>query len=166
MKGGTAVARTIARFCSVFFVALALVPLMAHLLELPHKIHLSREDYFTVQQIYRGWSLLGLVTFAALVSTLLLAILSRRNPPALGWSLASFFAVAATQVVFWTFTFPTNQATDNWTKRPDDWQALRTQWEYSHAASAGLNLLALVTVILAVLAPGSRDGAAPPRGKT
>jgi hypothetical protein len=158
--------RTIVRFCSVFFVALALVPLMAHLLELPHKIHLSRDDYFTVQQIYRGWWLLGLVILAALVSTLLLAILSRRNRRAFVWSIVSFLAVAATQVVFWTFTFPANQATDNWTKRPDDWQTLRTQWEYSHAASAGLNLLALVTVILAVLAPDSRDGPVPPGGGT
>jgi hypothetical protein len=28
---------------------------------------------------------------------------------------------------------------------------LRTQWEHSHAASAGLNLLAMIAVILAVL---------------
>ena len=33
---------------------------MAHLFELPNKIHLSREDYLTVQQIYRGWALLGI----------------------------------------------------------------------------------------------------------
>jgi len=34
---------------------------MAHLLELPKKIKLSAEDYLIVQQIYRGWSLLGVV---------------------------------------------------------------------------------------------------------
>lgn len=57
-----------------------------------------------------------------------------------------------TQVVFWTFTFPANQATENWTQLPENWEALRTQWEYSHAASAALNLAALVAVFVSVLA--------------
>ena len=146
-------ARTIVRFCSVLFVALAFAPSLAHLLELPHKIGLPREEYFIVQQIYRGWALLGIVIFAALVSTLLLAVTSRRNRRASAWALAAFLAVAATQAVFWTFTFPTNQATENWTKQPENWEALRARWEYSHAAGAGLNLVALVTVIVAALAP-------------
>jgi hypothetical protein len=34
---------------------------------------------------------------------------------------------------------------------PANWAELRTRWEYSHAASAMLNLAALGTVILAVL---------------
>jgi hypothetical protein len=32
-------------FLSLLFAALALTPAMAHLLELPNKINLSREDY-------------------------------------------------------------------------------------------------------------------------
>jgi hypothetical protein len=43
-------------FLSLLFAALALAPAMAHLLELPNKINLSREDYLKVQQIYRGWA--------------------------------------------------------------------------------------------------------------
>lgn len=53
-------ART-ARFWSLLFAALALAPALAHLLELPNKIGLSRDDYLAVQQIYRGWALLGLL---------------------------------------------------------------------------------------------------------
>jgi hypothetical protein len=158
------VGRTLVRFCSVVFVALAQAPSLAHLLELPHKIRLSRDDYFTVQQIYRGWSLLGIVIFLALASTLSLAVASRRNRRALAWGVAAFLAVAATQAVFWAFTFPTNQATENWTKRPDDWEQLRVQWEYSHATGAGLTLFALVAVTLAALAPdppGRRDAERP-----
>lgn len=52
---------------------------MAHLLELPNKINLSREDYLTVQQIYRGWNLLAVVVFGALLSTLALTITVRRQ---------------------------------------------------------------------------------------
>lgn len=58
------------RFISLLFTALALAPTLAHLLELPNKINLSREDYLTVQQIYRGWALLGIVVIGALISTL------------------------------------------------------------------------------------------------
>jgi hypothetical protein len=32
-----------------------------------------------------------------------------------------------------------------------NWLELRRQWEYSHAASAALNLLALISLILSVL---------------
>lgn len=89
-----------ARFLALLFAALALAPALAHLLELPNKIGLSRDEYFTVQQIYSGWALLGIVVFGALFSTLALAV----------------------------------------------------QWEYSHAASAVLNLIAFIAVILSVLA--------------
>jgi hypothetical protein len=48
-----------ARFFSLLFAALALAPALAHLLELPNKIGLSRDNYLVVQQIYRGWALSG-----------------------------------------------------------------------------------------------------------
>jgi hypothetical protein len=44
------------RFCCLLFAAFALAPSLAHLLELPNKIHLPAEDYLRVQQIYRGWA--------------------------------------------------------------------------------------------------------------
>lgn len=65
------------RFAALLFTALALGPALAHLLELPNKIGLSREDYLTVQRIYSGWALLGVVVFGALLSTLALAIAVR-----------------------------------------------------------------------------------------
>lgn len=69
--------------------------------------------------------------------------------------LSLFFAALALAPAMahaWTFTFPANRATQNWTTLPENWMALRAQWEYSHAASAVLNLAALVAVILSVLA--------------
>jgi hypothetical protein len=51
----------------------------------------------------------------------------------------------------WTFTYPANQATNNWTVLPPNWQDLRSQWEYSHATGAGLNFIALITLIVSVL---------------
>lgn len=138
-------------FLSLLFVALALAPAMAHLLELLNKINLSREQYLVVQQIYRGWALLGFVVAGALLSTLALTISLRRKRRAFIPALIAFLCIAGTQVVFWTYTYPANQATNNWTMLPENWEELRRQWEYSHATSAILNLIALVMVSLSVL---------------
>lgn len=124
---------------------------MAHLLELLNKINLSREQYLVVQQIYRGWALLGFVVAGALLSTLALTISLRRKRRAFIPALIAFLCIAGTQVVFWTYTYPANQATNNWTMLPENWEELRRQWEYSHATSAILNLIALVMVSLSVL---------------
>jgi ABC-type cobalamin transport system permease subunit len=108
-------------------------------------------QYLIVQQIYRGWALLGTVVIGALLSTLALTIMVRKPTKTFVLILVAFLCMAGTQVLFWTFTFPANQQTHNWTVFPENWLALRQQWEYSHAASAGLNLVAFVALILAVL---------------
>lgn len=147
----------VVRFCSLFFMALGLAPGMAHVLELPHKINLSAEEYLTVQQIYRGWALLGFVELAALLSTLALTIMTRKNRGMFVLSLVTLLCITANLILFFTFTFPVNQQTANWTVLLDNWQALRNQWEYSHAVNAGLYLIALVTLILAVLTGEDRQ---------
>ena len=146
------------RFLSLLFVALALAPAMAHLLELPNKMTLSREEYLIVQQIYRGWALLGIVIFAALLSTLSLAVLVRHNRRLFVLTLTALLCIASSLVVFFAFTYPANQVTDNWTHLPDNWLELRRQWEYSHATGAALYLVALVTLLLSVLS-GDRNAA-------
>jgi hypothetical protein len=51
-------------------------------------------------------------------------------------------------VIFWTFTYPMNVATNNWTITPQDFEAVRRQWEYSHTVNAVLTFVALVTITL------------------
>jgi hypothetical protein len=138
------------RFLGLLLVALALAPALAHALELPNKIRLPREQYLTVQQLYRGWNRLGFIVIGALLSTLALALMARGDGEFV-WALAAFGCIALTQVVFWTFTFPVNRRTVNWTRLPENWTSLRLRWEYSHAASAALNLLALASLIASVL---------------
>ena len=139
-------------FLSLLFAALAFAPAAAHLLELPNKIGLSREAYLTAQQLYRGWALLGIVVVGALLSTFAYAVVVRKQRKAFTLAVIALLCLAGTQVVFWTFTFPANQLTENWTVLPENWTVLRSQWEYSHAASALLNLAALIALILSVLA--------------
>jgi len=74
----------------------------------------------------------------------------RNYPKVFVLTLIALLCIVGTQVVFWTFTFPANQITNNWTVLPDNWQELRKQWEYSHATSAGLNLIAVITLILSI----------------
>lgn len=140
-----------AQFLAIVLTALALVPAGAHLFELPNKIGLAQESYFIVQNIYRGWALFGIVLFGALAANLWLTILLRRRGAAFWLALAGFLLVALTLLIFFTWTFPANQATANWTLAPDNWQALRTQWEYAHATNAILTFLALCSVTLAAL---------------
>jgi hypothetical protein len=139
-------------FLSLAFVAICLGPALAHLLALPNKIALGRDDYFTVQQIYRGWALLGIAVVGALLSTTALAWMARRQPSILYWVLTGLVCLVLAQAMFWIFTFPANTATNNWTVAPENWAALRVRWEYSHAVGAVLTLGALAALILALMA--------------
>lgn len=143
--------REILRFTSLLLTALALAPAMAHLLELPNKINLAAGDYLIVQQIYRGWALLGIVLFAALISNIALAISVCRENMAFILTLITVLCIVLSLIIFFTFTYPANQQTGNWTTLPANWLELRTQWEYSHAVNAGLYLIALIALILSVL---------------
>lgn len=136
--------------------ALALAPALAHVLELPNKMRLSREEYLVVQQIYAGWWMLAVVVLGALLATLLLAIVSKLKRKGFAAALIAFLCIVGTQIVFWAFTWPMNQQTANWTLMPENWHAMRMQWEYSHAASAALNLVALVSAIVSSLSGGGR----------
>jgi uncharacterized membrane protein YhaH (DUF805 family) len=85
------------RFIRFLFIALALGVALAHALELPNKINLSRDDYQTVQQIYRGWALLGIII---LFSALSLAVKVRHDPEISGLTLAASLCIAAALIVF------------------------------------------------------------------
>lgn len=149
------------RFLSFMFVGLSMGGALAHLFELPNKIGLRADAYLTVQQNYRGWALLGIVVFGALLSTLFLTVLTRGRGGVFALSLAAFLCIVGAQAVFWTFTYPANVATRNWTMLPDNWMQLRAQWEYSHAAGAGLNLAAYACLVLSLLSRQKRTPESP-----
>jgi hypothetical protein len=154
------------RVLMIASVALYLVPTGAHLFELPGKMAMSPTNYMVMQTIYSGWALFGIVIFAAMLLTLLHAILRRRERTVLLLSAAAFLCLVATQVIFWVFTYPMNVASSNWTVTLDHFETARRQWEYSHAASAVLTFLALVAITAAVAidaGPPQRRSSAPSR---
>jgi len=144
------------RLSSLIFATLALIPTGAHLFEMANKLKLDQVTYLAAQRSYDGWNLFGIAILGALLSTFALAIASYRQAKEYFFSGLAFVCLAATQVIFWAFTLPMNQATNNRTTLPVNWEELRRQWEFSHAASAVLNFLALVLLFLAVLSKADR----------
>jgi hypothetical protein len=141
----------VVQFLALALTALALVPSGAHLFELANKMSLGAEQYFIVQSIYRGWNLFGIVLIGALIANLVLALLLRGQGVPFALALFGFFCLALTLVVFFIWTYAANQATNNWTTIPDNWEELRTQWEYSHAANAVVTFAAFCSVTLSSL---------------
>ena len=139
------------QFLAIVLTVLALVPSGAHFAALPNKMAMEQTDYFLAQQVYNGWALFGIVLFGALVANLAHTIVLRRLGRSCGYALASLLFIAASLVIFLVWTFPTNQATSNWTVVPKNWNELRSQWEYSHATNALVTFAALVCVVIAVL---------------
>lgn len=143
------------QFLAIVLTALALVPGGAHLFALPNKIGMDQDNYFVAQAVYRGWALFGIVIFAAIGANLLLAVALRAQKMAAALALIAAACIAMSLVVFFTWTYPANVATDNWTTMPDNWEDLRTAWEYSHAVNAALTFAALCATTLSALAAGS-----------
>jgi hypothetical protein len=141
----------VVQFFAVVLTALALIPAGAHLIELPNKIDMSRDAYFAVQGVYSGWAWFGIVDFAALVMNAALALKLYRQRPAFSFALAAALSFVLFFIIFFTWTFPANQATINWTTMPENWSDLRLQWEYSHAVNALVMLVAFCSVTLSVL---------------
>jgi hypothetical protein len=139
------------QFLAVVLTALALIPAGAHLFELPNKIDLPQDAYFTVQGVYAGWAWFGIVDFAALSMNAVMAVKLRRQPLAFSFALVAALCFVLFLAIFFIWTFPANQATGNWTTVPDAWNSLRRQWEYSHAVNAFVMLAALCSATLAVL---------------
>jgi hypothetical protein len=148
------VALRIVQFLAIVLTALALVPLGAHLASLPNKINLAAEPYFIVQSSYAGWFLFAFAQIPSVIVAFALAWVIRADAWPFRLALVGAVCMAATLVIYFIWVNPANLATDQWTTIPENWEALRRQWEYGHAASAILNLVALGAITAAVVTSG------------
>lgn len=143
------------RFLAVIVTGFAVIAPAAHLFVLLNKINMPQDAYFTVQSIYNGWWIVGLALPLALIANLALGISSRQDATSFRLALVAAGLIALNLVIFVIWTQPANSATINWTLRPDNWQALRHQWEYSHAVNAAVTFLAFcVATVAALRTPG------------
>jgi hypothetical protein len=138
-------------FVSLVLLAICLMPAGAHLFEMPGKMAMGRDAYFSVQPIYNGWALFGIAIVLGIIALVELALLLRGTGPAF-W-LAGTAAVLLIASLGWFFLriYPMNVATQNWTVVPENWEAMRVQWESGHAVNAVLTLLSFLALSLAVV---------------
>ena len=139
------------RLLAIVFSALALIAPAAHLFELANKIAMTKADYFVVQGIYRGWWLAGGFLLAAFVANVGLAVATRHQAWACRMAVTAAILIVANLTIFFVWTQPANAATQNWTIQPENWEAMRRQWEISHAINAGVMFAAFVASVLAAL---------------
>jgi hypothetical protein len=135
------------RFLAVIITGLSLIAPAAHAFELLNKIGLPKEEYFIVQQIYSGWWIVGLLLPLAFLANVGNAITLRDNRTSMMVSIAAAALIALNLIIFMLFTQPANAATQNWTVQPENWEALRLQWE--HAVNAAVNFLAFCCAVFA-----------------
>jgi hypothetical protein len=141
----------IVQFLAVVLTALALVPAGAHLFSMPNKITLAQDQYFIAQSIYRGWFLFGVVLFGAVVANFAAAMLVFYQGKPFALAGLAVICIGLSLVIFFIWTYPANVATNNWTQAPRNWETLRSQWEYSHAANAVTIFVGFCAATLSVL---------------
>lgn len=154
---------------AVLVVAVVMALSLAHALELPGKLRLSKEDYLAVQPIYYpGFTFAGVAEPLSVI--VLIALLSFLPTDGAFWlAFAALIAVAAVNAIYWVVVHPVNNfwlkdfelkggagaffktgATGRDRAVEVDWIAYRNRWEGGHVARALLSLIALVLLETAI----------------
>jgi hypothetical protein len=160
---------------ALILVGVALVPALAHALELPGKKRLTQDAYLAVQTIYYpGFTIAGVAEPLGVISTIILLCLTPPGGVEFWLTLVALLGLLEMQLVYWLITHPVNRY---WlqgqnlsslgsgffsvasAKRPGgqvethsvNWTVLRDRWEYSHLVRAILVLVSLVALVLALV---------------
>ncbi len=152
---------------AIVLVALAAALSVAHALEMPGKMRLSRDNYFAVQCIYYPGFTFGGISEP--LGTAAIAILLNFVPAgstAFWLALTALICMFAMMGVFWLVTQPANKV---WTQNMkmgaagatffkagpggqevSDWTSVRDRWEWSHVARAALATIAFLALLTAL----------------
>ena len=148
---------------TLMLVAVTMALGLAHALEYPGKMRLSKQEYLATQAIYYpDFTLGGIAEGVSVVALGVLAFLARGSGAAFWLTLAAFLAVVALHLVYWMLTHPVNNF---WVKdvkmsgtgarffglspaslsgQEPEWTGLRDQWEHSHLIRAALGVVGLL----------------------
>ncbi len=118
---------------------------LAHVFEMPHKMAMPGDVWLSIQGvIYNGWGQKLLYLDIVAIAGLTFCIL--RNAFARTALLLSLMLLLIADVgIFLIWIAPTNEAVDAWSSITpmSNWVELRQNWEWGHAARAGVLSLAL-----------------------
>src|SRR5437773_9988406 len=96
-KGGRLL--LIVQVVAVLLASIAMSLALAHALELPGKLRLSKENYIATQTIYYpGFTIGGIAEGLSMVAALILIVLTPTNTQAFWWTLAGLIGLVAMHV--------------------------------------------------------------------
>lgn len=157
---------------AIMLTAVAMCTALAHTLELPGKLRLSKEAYRTVQPIYYpGFTIAGVGEGLAIVSAVVLLFLIPVGSAAFRWTAIGAIALVMMHAAYWIVTHPVNRfwlqdqqlsgagggffgfdpigRRGNTNNDEDHWLRYRNRWEYSHLVRAALSFVALLALVIA-----------------
>jgi hypothetical protein len=155
---------------TVMVAAVAMALALAHALELPGKMRLSKDAYYAMQPIYYpGFTIGGgLGEAGGTILTIILLFLTPSGSTDFWLVLVALLGLLGMQVVYWIFTHPVNKfwlrdeklsgmgagffslGKNKEKPRPVSWTELRDRWEYSHLARAALAFVSLLALVIAI----------------
>ena len=156
---------------TLMLVAVTMALALAHALEYPGKMRLSKQEYLATQAIYYpGFTLGGIAEGVSVIALAVLAFLTRGSGAVFWLTLAAFLAIAALHGVYWMLTHPVNNF---WVKdvkmnstgarffglsltprtggQEPEWTELRDQWERSHLIRAVLGVVGLLLLTISLV---------------
>jgi hypothetical protein len=158
---------TTLKLVSLFLVVATVIPSVAHALELPGKLRLTREQYLAVQPIYYpGFTVIGTAEPLSVLVLAGLVALTPRGTLAFWLIAGALLAAALAHLLYWTLTAPVNKVwlsretlSDNAQRffgaggslNESDWTILRDRWERSHLYRAAASVIALILLAVALL---------------
>jgi Domain of unknown function (DUF1772) len=159
----------VVQILTLLAVAVTMALALAHALELPGKMRLSKEAYYAVQPIYYpGFTFAGFAEPCGILLTILLLLVTPLETVDFWLTLAALAGLIAVQAVYWLFTHPVNKfwlqdeklsragsgffsfAANTAQSRPVRWTELRDRWEYSHVARAVLAFASFSALAIAI----------------
>jgi hypothetical protein len=144
------------RLVTIMLTALSMSAAFAHLLEMPAKLRMDGAAWLSLlQTLYPPafGRVGGVAEIGAVVTAIVLVVLVRSRPRALPCTIVAALCLIATHAAFWIWVAPVNATLLPLTPEtlPADWTGLRDQWEYTHAARAVLQIVALGALVWSVL---------------
>jgi Domain of unknown function (DUF1772) len=143
--------KALMEFGGVFLLGLVTGVSFSHLLQRAPKATLPATEFLAVQQVLlRNYgTAMGWLEGAALVSTMALGIVTRREPVVPLLAIVASGCVLFMVVIWATWINPINQAVNSWTPQsiPPNWATLRDRWHLLHALRFGLSAVAFGALI-------------------
>lgn len=98
------------RILTLLLMVLAMTPALAHALELPGKLRLSKDAYIAMQPIYYpGFTIAGICEPLAIISTAILLFATPWGTADFWLTLAALLGLTGMHAAYWILTHPVNK---------------------------------------------------------